>query len=243
MALITCPECGKRVSDMAEICPGCGVPLTEELKGKKHYETFDSSEIIIPCPQSFPSDLSIGQQITNWKFDAAFNGVYNTNENTITSIPNGKIKVLLHTHGVRIFAGVKILDIHNSQIINIVNTTYAQLTQVKKSVIGRAIVGHLIMGPIGAIVGGMSGIGTKDKKREAQYAVINFWDIETRAPQSIVIQCDANQPIEAFIARQQQENTTNIEEDRIAEKEHIPIWMLTLIIIVITFLFILFLTS
>lgn len=33
-----------------------------------------------------------------------------------------------------------------------------------KSVIGRAIVGGLVLGPVGAIVGGMSGIGTKDVK-------------------------------------------------------------------------------
>lgn len=39
-----------------------------------------------------------------------------------------------------------------------------QITQQKeKSVIGRALVGGLILGPVGAIVGGMTGIGTKEK--------------------------------------------------------------------------------
>ena len=33
--------------------------------------------------------------------------------------------------------------------------------QKEKSVIGRAVVGELLLGPVGAIVGGMSGIGTK----------------------------------------------------------------------------------
>lgn len=27
MALIKCPECGKKVSDMAKACPKCGRPL------------------------------------------------------------------------------------------------------------------------------------------------------------------------------------------------------------------------
>lgn len=27
MALITCPECGKEVSDMAKMCPNCGYPI------------------------------------------------------------------------------------------------------------------------------------------------------------------------------------------------------------------------
>lgn len=30
MALITCPECGKQISDKAASCPGCGYPLLDE---------------------------------------------------------------------------------------------------------------------------------------------------------------------------------------------------------------------
>lgn len=30
MALITCPECGKQISDKAASCPGCGYPLADE---------------------------------------------------------------------------------------------------------------------------------------------------------------------------------------------------------------------
>ena len=29
MALITCPECGKEVSDKATTCPNCGCPLQQ----------------------------------------------------------------------------------------------------------------------------------------------------------------------------------------------------------------------
>lgn len=39
MALITCPECGKKVSDKAEICVGCGYPIAKlyvpEVENKK----------------------------------------------------------------------------------------------------------------------------------------------------------------------------------------------------------------
>lgn len=35
MALITCPECGKQVSDKAPACIGCGFPLTEYVKQKE----------------------------------------------------------------------------------------------------------------------------------------------------------------------------------------------------------------
>ena len=30
MALITCPECGKQISDQAEACPNCGYPLPQK---------------------------------------------------------------------------------------------------------------------------------------------------------------------------------------------------------------------
>lgn len=29
MALITCPECGREISDRAEACPNCGFPITK----------------------------------------------------------------------------------------------------------------------------------------------------------------------------------------------------------------------
>lgn len=35
MALISCPECGKRISDKAERCPSCGCPIRVAAKTKK----------------------------------------------------------------------------------------------------------------------------------------------------------------------------------------------------------------
>ena len=36
MALITCPECGKQISDQAPACPGCGTPIIAK-KIKVHF--------------------------------------------------------------------------------------------------------------------------------------------------------------------------------------------------------------
>ena len=33
MALIDCPECGRRISSTAEACPGCGYPVAERRQG------------------------------------------------------------------------------------------------------------------------------------------------------------------------------------------------------------------
>ena len=38
--LITCPECGKQISDRASACPQCGFPL-EELRRKNVMVIFD----------------------------------------------------------------------------------------------------------------------------------------------------------------------------------------------------------
>ena len=31
MALITCPECGKEISDQASVCPNCGAPVAKKF--------------------------------------------------------------------------------------------------------------------------------------------------------------------------------------------------------------------
>lgn|GEM_PF-4870672 len=50
--------------------------------------------------------------------------------------------------------------------------TQSDLALVDKSVAGRAVVGGILLGPVGAIVGGMSGIGAK--KRRGNYLIINY---------------------------------------------------------------------
>lgn len=50
--------------------------------------------------------------------------------------------------------------------------TKTDLLKKDKTVIGRGIVGGLVLGPLGAIVGGMSGIGQKHNK--GNYLVLNY---------------------------------------------------------------------
>jgi hypothetical protein len=48
-----------------------------------------------------------------------------------------------------------------------------------KSTAGRAIVGGVLLGPLGAIVGGMSGIGTKKNTKLRDFLVINYKSQDT----------------------------------------------------------------
>ncbi|TXK81399.1 hypothetical protein FU659_16720 [Paenibacillus sp. N3.4] len=52
-----------------------------------------------------------------------------------------------------------------------------ELIEQSKSVVGRAIIGTLLLPGLGTIVGGMSGIGTKKKKgKRNYYLILNYLD-------------------------------------------------------------------
>ena len=63
------------------------------------------------------------------------------------------------------------------QIIDIDTTSDEKTTEKNKSVVGRALVGGMLMGEVGAIVGGMSGTGSKKTTRTSYYMVINYKSI------------------------------------------------------------------
>lgn len=199
MALINCPECGKEISDKAKSCPNCGCPIKEasieSAKEKKE-----------PFPD-FPAVMDIGTQITNWKLDAAIDGVYFHSENVITKIPEGNVNVLLHTNGICIQKGLSFYYISNQQIINLTITNQERIVSENKSVIGRAVVGGLLLGPLAAIVGGISGLGTKQKLKGKYYLVINYWDVNSRQIQTLLI-C-TKQILDSFIDRYNKEKANN----------------------------------
>lgn len=52
--------------------------------------------------------------------------------------------------------------------------TEQEIKTKSKSVVGRAAIGGLLLGSLGATIGGMSGIGEKQQTYEKQYLVINY---------------------------------------------------------------------
>ncbi len=209
MAMINCLECKKEISNKAAYCPNCGYPL-------KQNESPDSGNVQeISCPD-FPNDLTIGGQIVNWGGDAAFSGDFRPEDNIIRTINPGGVKVLLHKLGINIATGLYTsqMEIHNSQIISIDFADQSELLKQNKSVIGRAVVGNLLMGPMGAIVGGMSGIGSKNVKKNS-YLVINFWDRFTKQAQTLLIR-GKDEEIRLFVGRW---NTERSKTQSVAQKK------------------------
>ena len=61
-----------------------------------------------------------------------------------------------------------------SQITDVFYGMETEITQVSKSSIGRAVAGGLLFGGVGAVVGAVSGTGTKDKKERHFYFIISY---------------------------------------------------------------------
>lgn len=215
MALINCPECNKEISDKANVCPSCGFPIGNT---NSQLSSSDAQEII--CP-TFPPDLSIGGQIVNWGGDAAFSGDFRGEDNIVRTITPGSIKVLLHKYGINITNGFYLsqLEIHNTQLISIDFADQSELLRQNKSVIGRAVIGNLLMGPMGAIIGGMSGIGTKSAKNNS-YLVINYWDRFTKQAQTLLIRGE-DQEIRTFVGRWNTERSKTPTEQQIKSLENL----------------------
>lgn len=203
MALINCPECNKPISDKAYSCPNCGFPMRDE---KAETPLTENSEKLI-CPD-FPEDLSIGSHISLnafWKGEyGIFQGYFDDKENFVKIVPSSKVSIYLNNNGIAICKfSVPQMTIHKSQIISFKQTDQEELFVLQKSVIERAVVGTLFfpfIGPIGAIAGGMSGLGSKEKIIKKDYLVINYWDTETRTPQTILISGEKDK-IKTFIEK------------------------------------------
>ena len=179
--LIKCIECGKEISSKASACPNCGCPVS--IQNVQESQLEDDGLI---CPE-FPKDLSLGESLVVKDLSYSASGYYDNSINNIQNFIDGQTIIALFKNGVKIINNNKQLDIHKSQIISLEEFTEEQIITKDKSVIGRAIIGGILTGGVGAIVGGISGVGSKQKKVEKFYFIINYWDIETRKLVSFIL--------------------------------------------------------
>ena len=182
MALINCPECGKEISDKSKVCIHCGYPISEEIVEKK-----DKVKTGLSCPD-FPDDLDIGERL-GFERDCVIDCSFDKNNNyKVNQLKNVPICTLgLYKNGIRISNySNTIFTIHKSQIISLEQMSEKETVEKNKSVIGRAIVGGVLTGGVGAVVGGMSGIGKKQQVVETYFLTIKMWDIESKTNQKLI---------------------------------------------------------
>lgn len=86
----------------------------------------------------------------------------------------------------------RVFNLALDQLRAIEAKTERELREVDKSVVGRAVLGHLLVPGLGAIVGGMSGIGTKKKRGPTHhYLIVNYVDA-TGELKGITFSADGN---------------------------------------------------
>jgi nucleoside permease NupC len=70
----------------------------------------------------------------------------------------------------------EVVSLKYDQITDVFYGLKTELKEKNKSVIGRAIVGGALLGPLGAIIGGTSGVGKKSKRDTKTYFIISYLD-------------------------------------------------------------------
>lgn len=197
MALTKCPECKKEISDKAVFCPHCGYPVGSDFE----FKLLNMHRDIVP--PKLPNDLSIGGH-AGWTFDEVeWVGEYDGKEfkaNRKFSYERRIIiDVRIHKHGIKLkhkgLFGDTIKQLHFRQIIKIEKIDLGELKE--RDIIGPAALGGLMLGPIGAIIGGMSDAGKKDK---IYFLGINYWDLEEKKAKTLILTMDRQGgPIESLI--------------------------------------------
>lgn len=106
-------------------------------------------------------------------------GIQNTPAQTLTSLFLCPEKIVIEAKGAK-------FELPLERLNAAIAKTHTELVQQQKSVAGRALIGGVLLGPIGAIVGGMTGIGKKNKK--GNYLILNFTS-QTGETESMVFWC------------------------------------------------------
>ncbi len=86
--------------------------------------------------------------------------------------PREKVDIFLMDEKVAIKAKDLVVELPIERIIAAQYLRKTDILKESKSAIARGIVGGVLIGPLGAIVGGVSGVGDKHKK--GNYLVINY---------------------------------------------------------------------
>jgi len=145
-------------------------------------------ELGLLCPE-FPPNLSIGRRLMSRSgVMAKFYEEYNPQWKRM----NQGVVFILHKNGIQVYFPdrQKDIQIHYHQVIGEVlyedRASIIKYKEQSKGVVGSALVGGLLFGPLGAVVGAVAGTGTEQVK-ENDFIVVHCWDSETRTPKTLLL--------------------------------------------------------
>ena len=83
-----------------------------------------------------------------------------------------------------------LLQVHYSQLVSAHFVEAVKVKQQGKSVIGRAAVGAVLLGPFGAIIGGMSGMGKNEKVVDG--ISLTYWHVGAKRYDTLLVESGTN---------------------------------------------------
>lgn len=189
MAMIECPECSSSVSDRAKACVNCGFPLGEHLGEQVEIEAAERfSKTLGANP-----DFSIGKQVANWSGTASTKIDADFEFGELGALEPGAVQILRHKDGLKLINSLwKIddaFDISFRQIVEVKQIPAEEVVREEKSVIGRGIVGGILLGGSAAVVGALSGLD-KTKLKKFMVTELYFYDPSIRRIRGIIFRGD-----------------------------------------------------
>lgn len=180
MALIDCFECSKQISSMALVCPYCGCPIS-------------ASNLVANKPDRMPilpENLYVHTAVFGFGTPGGVNG-YVSHACEIPGVRLGdrvsikRLKEGLYIHDLY----EKMAVVHFAQVVSAEYVDGMSVKSESKSVLGRAAVGAVLLGPFGAVVGGMSGLSKKQKAIDGMR--LTFWSVDAKRYDTLLLETES----------------------------------------------------
>ena len=171
MALISCPECTSQVSSLAISCPQCGCPISPPIARESGVAT-----VGVTAPK-FPDGINFNffEDASGWFAPNNMSGKVLDGSTAYGAHPGATVSIFRKVEGIWVIGlESQVVAIHYAQVASVNFLPKIKSEEKKKSVVGRAVLGGIVLGPLGAVVGGISGVGTKTNFFDG--FVVNYWD-------------------------------------------------------------------
>lgn len=146
--------------------------VIEIIKKTKGDEVLGTFIIIVLVAAIIGAVLTVGKNSKELKEKGVIASLLVNHAEGIPLLESGRpVKLFLYNDKIAINDQQSIAL---EKIQNIKVSTEKEITEKERSVIGRAALGGLLLGPVGAVVGGISGVKNKKKTKENYFLIIEY---------------------------------------------------------------------